>query len=303
MVDIPKNEVQRNVLSRTDSIESSDSESDSYGEEEPYKNIRDLSISEVNEENIDSSVEQLLRNIPSTSFGDVNINNSSNVVLGNIIKIKGDLIINTNHKECNNDHNKKKENERNEVIHMKQQVNLNKPESETVEHFITRSRWGAMDPAEDYTYTEEPMDVVIIAHTATNSSTETLANMVIVRDIQAFHIGEQDWSDIGYNFLIGCDGKIYEGRGWGVVGAHTYGYNKISICIAFIGCFLSKLPTPAALNACKTLLNMGIAEGHLTSNFKLMGHLQCINTQSPGRKLYKEIQTWEHFYLKEQTQT
>ena len=34
------------------------------------------------------------------------------------------------------------------------------------------------------------------------------------------------WSDIGYSFLIGGDGRVYEGRGWGRVGAHTYGYNS-----------------------------------------------------------------------------
>ncbi|KAK2166605.1 hypothetical protein LSH36_37g04024 [Paralvinella palmiformis] len=29
--------------------------------------------------------------------------------------------------------------------------------------------------------------------------------------------------DIRYNFLIGQDGLIYEGRGWGVLGQHTDG--------------------------------------------------------------------------------
>ena len=37
------------------------------------------------------------------------------------------------------------------------------------------------------------------------------------------------WSDIGYNFLVGEDGNIYEGRGWGKVGAHARGHNSDSI--------------------------------------------------------------------------
>ena len=38
------------------------------------------------------------------------------------------------------------------------------------------------------------------------------------------------FDDIGYNFLIGGDGIVYEGRGWNKQGAHTKGNNfkKIS---------------------------------------------------------------------------
>ena len=35
--------------------------------------------------------------------------------------------------------------------------------------------------------------------------------------------------DIKYNFLVGKDGVIYEGRGWGVVGQHTAGQNDRSL--------------------------------------------------------------------------
>lgn len=43
-----------------------------------------------------------------------------------------------------------------------------------------------------------------------------------------------------FSFLIGGDGKVYEGRGWHKEGAHTYRYNKNSIGIAFIGTFTSE---------------------------------------------------------------
>ena len=42
-----------------------------------------------------------------------------------------------------------------------------------------------------------------------------------VKKIQDFHMGPQrNWWDIGYNFLIGEDGNIYEGRGFDAQGAH-----------------------------------------------------------------------------------
>lgn len=45
-------------------------------------------------------------------------------------------------------------------------------------------------------------------------------------DVQTERV--EGYDDIGYNFLISTDGIVYEGRGWGVVGAHAVGYNKVS---------------------------------------------------------------------------
>lgn len=120
--------------------------------------------------------------------------------------------------------------------------------------------------------------------------------MCIIRDIQVFHIEGRHWDDIGYNFMIGCDGNVYEGRGWAVVGAHTLGWNKCAIGISFVGCFMKELPSKAALNACKLLLKKGVDEGHLHENYKLYGHCQCTSTESPGKTLYEEIQTWDKWH-------
>jgi hypothetical protein len=34
---------------------------------------------------------------------------------------------------------------------------------------------------------------------------------------------QRQYCDIGYSFLIGGDGNVYEGRGWDRVGSHTIG--------------------------------------------------------------------------------
>ncbi len=39
------------------------------------------------------------------------------------------------------------------------------------------------------------------------------------------------------SFLISGDGVVYEGRGWGVVGAHAKEHNFNSVGIAFMGNF------------------------------------------------------------------
>lgn len=45
-----------------------------------------------------------------------------------------------------------------------------------------------------------------------------------------------------FSFLVGFDGTVFEGRGWGVVGAHAKGSNHDSLGIAFMGNFNSTFP-------------------------------------------------------------
>uniref|UniRef100_A0A0R3NWU8 Uncharacterized protein n=1 Tax=Drosophila pseudoobscura pseudoobscura TaxID=46245 RepID=A0A0R3NWU8_DROPS len=139
-------------------------------------------------------------------------------------------------------------------------------------------------------------NIFLTVHTATESSEKRAINVRLIRDMQCFHIESRRWNDIAYNFLIGCDGNIYEGRGWRTVGAHTLGYNKIALGISFIGCFMRELPTTDALNMCRNLLARGVEDGHIASDYRLICHCQCNSTESPGRRLYEEIQAWPHFY-------
>ncbi|KAM7348542.1 peptidoglycan recognition protein-like [Cochliomyia hominivorax] len=241
-----------------------------------------------------NSIQNTLHELSTTAIkSNITITDSSNVHLGNKINYDGNLFLNV----VNNN---------NETgISLIQHGNNNGVLIKTVSNIhisdfpiIPRSFWSLRKPKEEYHNIEEPVRLVIISHTATTSSTSQAKNIQLIRDIQAFHADTHNWDDIGYNFLIGCDGTIYQGRGWGVEGAHTFGYNNRSIGITFIGCFINKKPPQEALNACKNLLERGINEGHLTENYKLLGHRQCSETESPGTKLFEEISTWDHFYNK-----
>lgn len=97
------------------------------------------------------------------------------------------------------------------------------------------------------------------------------------------------------SFLIGNDGRVYEGAGWHVEGAHTYHWNKKSIGIAFIGDFSVELPLPAAIEAAKNLIKCGVTTGEVDRNYKLYGARQMVPSESPGIELYGEIQDWDHW--------
>lgn len=116
-----------------------------------------------------------------------------------------------------------------------------------------------------------------------------------VRYIQNFHIESQNFSDIGYNFLVGGDGAVYEGRGWNKQGAHTRGYNVGSVCVAFIGTFTRLEPSARQLNVTKLLLEEGVRLNKLTKSYNLFGARQFFGTESPGERLFRIIKAWPHW--------
>lgn len=117
----------------------------------------------------------------------------------------------------------------------------------------------------------------------------------MVRDIQAYHMNEKHYDDIGYNFLIGSDGSVFVGRGWDFAGAHTRGYNYDSVGIAFIGNFESKSPTSEAISGAEQLISYGVESGKLSQDYKVYGHKQLAASSSPGEELYNIIKAWSHF--------
>ncbi|XP_035648257.2 peptidoglycan recognition protein-like [Oncorhynchus keta] len=100
------------------------------------------------------------------------------------------------------------------------------------------------------------------------------------------HMQDRNFDDIGYNFLIGGDCTVYEGRGWGVMGTHTKGNNHNSFAIAFMGNFNNESPSPAAKSSVKHLLQCGVSQGHFHPVFILLGHRDLRDTECPGERLY-----------------
>nr|QCS60953.1 peptidoglycan recognition protein 1S [Plutella xylostella] len=159
---------------------------------------------------------------------------------------------------------------------------------------VTRQQWDGLDPTQ-VEYLPRPLGLVVVQHTATPACDTDAACVELVQNIQTNHMDVLKFWDIGPNFLIGGNGKVYEGPGWLHVGAHTYGYNRKSIGISFIGNFNAKTPTKAALDAAEALLKCGVREGHLSRSYAVVGHRQLIATESPGRKLYQIIRRWPNY--------
>lgn len=157
---------------------------------------------------------------------------------------------------------------------------------------VSKSEWGALPTTN---FLDHPTPNVIISHTVTNSCLNKSECSSLCRFIQMYHIESRHWDDIAYNFLIGGDGLVYEGRAWDIVGAHTKEFNAKSIGIAFIGDFNKESPSENSLVALRSLLEEGVKNGKLAKEYKLLGQLQVSGGSSPGETLYNEIKKWDHW--------
>jgi N-acetylmuramoyl-L-alanine amidase len=161
---------------------------------------------------------------------------------------------------------------------------------------VTRAEWGAREPRTSPVPITVPVNMTFIHHSAGQRSSSPTECMQIVRDIQNFHMDVRGWNDIAYSFLVCEDGRVYEGRGWNIEGAHTLGYNRIALGFCFVGDFTNDLPLPVAIATGKNLLQCGIDQSFIVPHFELFGHRDGrVGTECPGDALYALIRTWPNY--------
>ena len=125
---------------------------------------------------------------------------------------------------------------------------------------------------------------------------------------------------MGYNFLVGEDGRVYEGRGWNYRGAHARQHNAYSFGACIMGNFMEQLPETLALDAMNNLIACGVEwvrlkrrsvacvkhvltpvhfQGYITTGHEVFGHRDGVCTDCPGDQLYQEIQTWSSYSFRD----
>jgi hypothetical protein len=103
-----------------------------------------------------------------------------------------------------------------------------------------------------------------------------------MRSIDAGHRAN-GWAGIGYNFVVTQDGSIWEGRGWGLVGAHCPNHNRSGWGVqVHIGG--DQVPSMAALRSQRALYDEACRRaGHSLAK---KGHRDGYATECPGVPLY-----------------
>lgn len=145
---------------------------------------------------------------------------------------------------------------------------------------VTRAQWGARPPA-SVTRMPEPAQYTFLHHTADERG-GTGAEWV--RAEQNYHMDVNGWADIGYSWLYDPrDETFYEGRGWGVAGAHTYGFNSVGHALCLLGNFDIRTLDGADVAALGEFLRLVRDQGHGPAVFTAHGSMPDNATACPGR--------------------
>ena len=88
-------------------------------------------------------------------------------------------------------------------------------------NFVPRTEWNAREPKGISNFNHPATTGVIGHHTAGGRCYDKNACISQVKGMQNYHMDSLGWVDIGYQYIIWEDGRIYEGRGPYRQGSHT----------------------------------------------------------------------------------
>jgi len=149
--------------------------------------------------------------------------------------------------------------------------------------YVTRSEWGARPPKQRYPI-QNTSNGVFMHHTVTG----TAPAAQIVRGVQNFHMDGRGWYDIAYSFLVDViNGVIYEGRGLGIAGGHTEGFNFTSHAVCWIANTDTDNPTAKAKRAWLAMVRVIEAQ---YGQGRRRGHRDVASTGCPGGYGYTWLQ-------------
>lgn len=159
---------------------------------------------------------------------------------------------------------------------------------------VSRAQWGARayrQPSGATTYSRARRGVKLhYLGSAYSDRTHDRCDDYI-RQIQAQHMDENGWSDIGYSFLVCTHGYVYEGRGLrrrnSANGNTTLNEQDYAVCLLVGSSGLTK-PTDAQLHGVRDAIDYCRKEGPAGS--WLGGHRDGYATTCPGDAIYAWVQ-------------
>ena len=136
--------------------------------------------------------------------------------------------------------------------------------------------------------------LLVVHHTAIQVTGDDRSSEERMRALYNMHSNTQGWGDIGYHYVVGDDGKIFEGKTGGdyVAGGHVYCGNLGTVGISLMGNFDIEKPTQAQMRSLQWLLITLSKRYHIdpdgTTRFHgkevqtVLGHRNLLSTDCPG---------------------
>lgn len=168
---------------------------------------------------------------------------------------------------------------------------------------ISRAQWGADESLRDGAApVYYPLQKLTVHHTVTANNDPNPA--ATVRAIYSWHL-QEGFGDIGYHFLIGPAGQVYEGR-WSGTDGHVGGNNSGNLGVSLLGDFTATSPTAAARSSLESILTdlvtrhriapqatstyVNPADSTITKTLpNISGHRDWSATACPGDAFYPQL--------------
>jgi hypothetical protein len=163
---------------------------------------------------------------------------------------------------------------------------------------VSRSQWGARPPKSSYTQHKPQRLIVHHSYIPNHSHYKGAAS---IRGIQNYHMDNANtkWNDIGYHFLIGPEGVIYQGRPETVVGAHcSPNTNSVGVCL--IGDYdPGKDPIPVVMEDSLIKLLAWLASNYkVDPRINIYGHCDFSPKSCPGKNVYVRLPQYKDLLIK-----
>ena len=133
---------------------------------------------------------------------------------------------------------------------------------------------------------------ITVHHTGEHGTWSDLPDVEIVKRIEAYHRNDKEWACIGYHFLVGKDGRIYEGRPIQYQGAHVSTQNENNLGISVIGDYMDHLPSARQLAVLDAFLD-DKRKTYGVSRARVYGHRDLHASLCPGDSLYAWVKKYK----------
>lgn len=128
---------------------------------------------------------------------------------------------------------------------------------------------------------------------------DSRSDLTVVRAIDEFHRKSNGWAAVGYHFLIGRDGTLFEGRPLWAQGAHVAKENRHNIGICLLGDFRKEDPSPEQLATLEPLLK-DLMYQHRVPVGEVQGHGERGQSECPGKHLADWLKRFREAILVEE---
>lgn len=111
-----------------------------------------------------------------------------------------------------------------------------------------------------------------------------------LRGLQSWGATDRNWWDVPYHYLLGVDGRIFEGRDWHYMGETNTSYNPGGhFLISAIGNYEVQEATPETLAAIADLMAWALRKFDLPLSV-IGGHYNYAKTGCPGKNLRRYLE-------------